>query len=175
MTNTLGDLVEIGTYPNEFTAGVIRAKLEDAGIPAQSIASNQALIGAFGQTGWLPFSVWVRGEDVERAHALLEEVRAAQGTVDWDSVDVGDPDPTDALAKKVAAGGKSGLSLHARLAGAGLLLVASWVMLELSGTFGGAWSMSGFVMTMVAMAMLVGACGLAISVMFAKKRPAQPD
>ena len=171
MTETLGDLISLGTYHNEFAAGVVRAKLEDAGIPAQAINSNQSLIGAFGQSGWLPFTVWVRREDEARAREILEAVRAEHGTVDWDAVDVGAPEPGDALAGRVASGGNGGPSMHARMITAGGLLIASIILGILGEDLGGTWSVGGLAITLVAAALLIAACGLAISAMFKRRSP----
>lgn len=171
MTETLGDLIAIGTYPNEFAAGVVRAKLEESGIPAQAINSNQSLIGAFGQSGWLPFTVWVRRDDEARAREILEAVRAEHGTVDWDAVDVGDPEPTDALAKQIAAGKPTGPSMHARMITAGGLLIASIVLGILGGDLGGIVTNWGIAVSVVCTVMFIAACGLAASVMFQRRAP----
>ena len=127
MAQSPDDLVEVGTYANEFAAGVIRAKLEEAGLQAQVIAANQAAIGVFGLARWLPYTVWVRRVDQDAARATLEAVRAEQGTVDWDGVDVGEPE--DALAARIEAGGRA-VSHHTRLRFAGALLIASVVCIE---------------------------------------------
>ena len=169
MTETLGDLIAIGTYPNEFAAGVVRAKLEESGIPAQAINSNQSLIGAFGQSGWLPFTVWVRRDDEARAREILEAVRAEQGTVDWEAVDVGDPEPGDALATRIAAGERGGPSLHARMITAGGLLIASIVLGIVGGDLGGIVSNWGIAVTVVSTVLFIAACGLAASVMFQRR------
>lgn len=128
------ELVALGTYPNEFSAGVIAAKLEEEDIPSHVIAANEALIGVWGLARWVPFTVWVRAADEEFARAVLETVRAEQGTVDWDAVDVGEPDPTDRAAQDIAAGRPRGALNHVRLGVAGALLIASVIALQLAAT-----------------------------------------
>jgi len=124
MHQTPDDLVALGTYANEFTAGVMRAKLEETGIASQVIAANEALIGVWGLARWVPYTVWVRRADEAAAKATLEAVRAEQGTVDWDQVDVGQPE--DGLAANIASGRHR--SHHARLQVSGGLLIASVIV-----------------------------------------------
>ncbi len=119
------DLIEVGTYANEFAAGVVRAKLEEAGIPAQVFTANGPLLGAFGPNGWIPFSVWTRKADADAAVAVLQAVRAEQGSVDWDAQDVGQPEPGDEAARRAADDNDPPRSKHARLGIAGGLLIGS--------------------------------------------------
>jgi len=147
------DMVELNTYANEFMANVMRAKLEDSGIFAQAAASGP-LLGVFGANGWIPFTLWVRRSDAGRAKAVLEEARAEQGTVDWDAVDVGNPDPTDLTAQQIVAGVPYGLSKHARLGIAGVMLIAS-VLVPI-------WELR--------LGLLLGASMLALPVLLSKKQ-----
>ena len=158
MTQTPDDLIEVGTYANEFAAGVIRAKLEEAGIPAQVFAAKQALIGVFGMSGWTPSTVCVRRMDGDAAVAILQAVRAEQGSVDWDAEDVGQPDPSDRTALEIASGVRHGYGKHARLGIAGGMLIASVIVPY--------WPLKAV--------LLLGASLLALPVLFGwKRKPAE--
>jgi hypothetical protein len=113
-------LVELRTLANEFSAGVIASILDEAGIEASVSAGDSASLGVFGTTGFRPMSVWVRAEDVERAEEVLESHRGESTDLDWSEVDVGEPDPDDPLAQRIAAGSASGDPTPRRL----ILLVA---------------------------------------------------
>jgi len=96
-------LVELRTLANEFQAGVIASILEEAGVYATTSSGDGASLGIFGATGFRPTSVWVRAADVERAEDVLEQRREESVDLDWSEVDVGDPDPDDKVAQRIAA------------------------------------------------------------------------
>jgi hypothetical protein len=118
------------------------------------IAANEALIGFWGLARWVPYTVWVRRADAEQAMATLEAVREEQGTVDWDAQDVGEPEPGDEIARRIASGEVRGFARPARLGLAGGLLIASLIV--------PVWSVS--------LVLLLGASVLALPVLFGKKR-----
>jgi len=86
--------------PDEFSAGVTAARLDDAGILARVVTDDPSGSSAyFGATATRRVAVLVPSADVERARALIAE-HPEEG-IDWDDVDVGEPE--DNLARAIAS------------------------------------------------------------------------
>jgi hypothetical protein len=83
------ELVTLTTAGSEFEAAAIVATLSEAGIDAVSY-------GALQSTAFAPLAsnvpVQVRRADLERAERALQQNIADSIDIDWDSVDVGEPD-----------------------------------------------------------------------------------
>ena len=99
----VGDWVVIHWETDEFRAGVVRATLEGAGITARVVTDDPTgTSGFFGAAGSRRVAVLVREGDEARARAALEAHREESADVDWDQIDVGEPD--DDLARRITAG-----------------------------------------------------------------------
>lgn len=94
MSDHSNDLITVATPPSEAQAQAIVDALHDAGIKAAAFSS------ATGGTG-LPFpeggtpggvAVQVPEADVERAKAIVAELGSDGAEIDWDNVDVGEPE-----------------------------------------------------------------------------------
>ena len=94
MSHHSNDLITVATPPSEGQAQALVDALQDAGIKAAAFSS------ATGGTG-LPFpeggtpggvAVQVPEGDVERAKAIIDEFRSDGADIDWDNVDVGEPE-----------------------------------------------------------------------------------
>ncbi|MBC8116449.1 MAG: DUF2007 domain-containing protein [Candidatus Saccharimonas sp.] len=79
----------LAKFPNEIEASVIANVLEEEGITAALTDVNTAsfLIGAPGMV-----SVMIRREDADRARQILDEMRRTESDIDWENVDVGEPE-----------------------------------------------------------------------------------
>jgi putative signal transducing protein len=79
----------LARFPNEVDAGVIANVLKAEGIMASLTDVNTAffLIGAP-----VLVSVMVRREDVDRARRILDTMRSGESDIDWENVDVGEPE-----------------------------------------------------------------------------------
>src|SRR5688572_3109245 len=86
------DLVTLTTTETVFQAGIIVAVLDEAGIQAFSFDGLSALY-PLGQR-LTPAVVQVRRADLERARAALNQNVADSVDIDWDEVDVGEPEET---------------------------------------------------------------------------------
>jgi hypothetical protein len=72
-------------------AALVIQHLREAGIEAHLWGTS--LAGVWGEGVPRDFmKVVVREEDADRARALLEELRLDQPVIDWDRVDVGEPE-----------------------------------------------------------------------------------
>lgn len=81
------DPVALTTAPTEWQAEVIAASLRERGVTARVMGGYLAGLRAEAPAG---ATVMVRAGDLERARALLAEVRSASIDIDWDEVDVGE-------------------------------------------------------------------------------------
>lgn len=95
-------LTELMTAANESEAAIVRATLQAEGIPTWQFAAGTALLGASGASGMNPATIQVRTHDMERAREALDRVREDSVELDWNEVDVGQPE--DALAARIAQG-----------------------------------------------------------------------
>ena len=82
-------LEALARFPNEAEAMVIVNVLEEEGITTTLTDVNTAsfLVGAPGMV-----SVMIRREDADRARQFLDEMRRAESDINWDNVDVGEPE-----------------------------------------------------------------------------------
>ncbi len=84
-------LVTLTTATSEFTAHLLLAILEDAGIDAFTFGSTGTTLGVTGQSTnprW-GVPVQVRRRDLDRARSTLQANRRDSVDIDWDMVDVG--------------------------------------------------------------------------------------
>ncbi len=101
MSEDANKLVELRRVANVMIAGMLVSRLQEEGIEAAHFNYDSVALGAFGATGFMPRSVMVRREDVERANSVLERIREESIDINWDEVDVGEP--ADGLARQIAA------------------------------------------------------------------------
>ena len=88
-------LVTITMATSEFTAHILIAILDDAGIEAMSFGSTGTTLGVTGQIAnprW-GVPVQVRRRDADAAKAVLLANRRDSIDIDWDMVDVGQSGP----------------------------------------------------------------------------------
>jgi len=91
MTNDPDQLVTITTATSEFTAHILIAVLEDAGVQAFTFGSTGTTLGVAGQSTnprW-GAPVQVRRSDLDTARDILLANRRDSIDIDWDQVDVG--------------------------------------------------------------------------------------
>lgn len=100
MTANPEQLVELMTVPNEIEAGVIRAVLSAEGIDSWMHMAPGMSIGVLAATTFMPTTIKVRQDDLERANAALDKNREDSIDLDWNEVDVGQPE--DPLAVRAA-------------------------------------------------------------------------
>lgn len=94
------DLVELRTVVNELEAGMIEGVLAEAGIPASHRTAKGVYL-AMGMSSLHPSTVLVRRQDLARAEEVLAANRKDSVDLDWDEVDVGEPE--DGIAEAIAA------------------------------------------------------------------------
>ncbi|MCL4212187.1 MAG: hypothetical protein HRU76_04505 [Phycisphaeraceae bacterium] len=100
------DLVILTHAAGEFEAQAKIIVLAEAGIDAAVFPGEAAWLGtASFQQQRRGVPIWVRAEDRERAAAALERQIADSVDIDWDEVEVGEP---DAETRQVAEGGSLG-------------------------------------------------------------------
>jgi hypothetical protein len=86
-------LVEAAVAETEFAAQTKAAVLRDAGIDAIVFAAERSWTGGVGiSPARRGVPVWVRTSDLERAQAALKQVIADSVDIDWDEVDLGEPE-----------------------------------------------------------------------------------
>jgi len=84
-------LVPFTTARTEFEASAIAAALRSEGIPAEVFATaGNALGWEAAMTN--PIRVMVRRRDVDSASGVLKAIRAESIDIDWNDVDVGEPE-----------------------------------------------------------------------------------
>ena len=83
------ELVELARYRMEHEAAVVAAALADRGIDTVTTGGFTAAFKAEAP-GYV--SVQVRRKDLERARNLLAGLRDELRDIDWDQVDVGEPE-----------------------------------------------------------------------------------
>jgi hypothetical protein len=79
---------------SEFAANAIVVVLEDAGIEARAFGTIQGGLGfplGHHTFGW-GTPVQVRASDLERAQNALDQARRDSVDIDWDSVELGEPE-----------------------------------------------------------------------------------
>lgn len=84
------DLVTLTTADNEFAAGTLVAVLREAGIEA--VAFDRVQMAGLTDIKGARVPVQVRAADLERAQAALKQNVADSVDLDWDEVDVGEPE-----------------------------------------------------------------------------------
>jgi hypothetical protein len=84
------DLVTLMTAETQFQAGIIVAVLEEAGVKAFAFGALNALYPISQRV--TPVVVQVRQADLERAREALKQNVADSVDIDWDEVDVGEPE-----------------------------------------------------------------------------------
>ena len=87
MTNTIDDPVTLCVVGTEMEATLITDALTDRDIDARV---SGAITGGFRAEAPGTVKVLVRGSDLQRAAAALDDYRKAQSDIDWSKVDVGD-------------------------------------------------------------------------------------
>ncbi len=94
MSHDTNDLITVATPPSEVLAQVLVDALNDAGIKAVAFSSASGGTGLPFPEGGTPggIAVQVPEKDVERAKAIVAEVGTEGGEIDWDNVDVGEPE-----------------------------------------------------------------------------------
>jgi type III secretory pathway lipoprotein EscJ len=96
------DLVTLVTKPTEFEAETLVAVLDEAGIKAVSYGTPNYIYPLTVTPLGVP--VQVRRVDLERAQAAIKQNVADSVDLDWDEVDVGQPqddaEPTDAETRR---------------------------------------------------------------------------
>lgn len=87
------DLARVAQTATEFEAHAKAAVLHEEGIDAQVICDAPTWTGhlSLGHNEFVA-SVWVRREDLEAAQQLLEQTVADSVDIDWDEVNVGQPE-----------------------------------------------------------------------------------
>lgn len=88
------DLVTLMTAETQFQAGIIVAVLEEAGIKAFAFGALNALYPISQRI--TPVVVQVRQGDLDAARAALQQNIADSVDIDWNEVDVGEPDEATA-------------------------------------------------------------------------------
>jgi len=108
---------------SEFAANAIVVVLADAGIEARAFGTIQGGLGfplGHHATGW-GTPVQVRSSDLESARLTLDQARQDSVDIDWDAVELGEPEGTPAPRT-------TGMSIPAKLA---FLVTAFMVVLLL--------------------------------------------
>lgn len=82
-------LEALTSTPNESQAAMIVAALKDGGIEA---VAEGGLTAGFRAESTGEVQVMVRERDLDAAHAALAEFKEVMSDIDWDQVDVGDPE-----------------------------------------------------------------------------------
>ncbi len=86
--------IQIALVPTDVEAAAIVTALDAEGILA--FAAGGELAGFRAETpAWV--SVRVRREDVERAQLALRRIRSEVASMDWSSVDVGQPEESEPI------------------------------------------------------------------------------
>ncbi len=87
------DLARVVQTATEFEAHAKAAVLHEEGIDARVICDAPTWTGhlSLGHNDFVA-SVWVRREDLEAAQQLLEQTVADSVDIDWDEVNVGQPE-----------------------------------------------------------------------------------
>lgn len=87
------DLARVAQTATEFEAHAKAAVLHEEGIDAQVICDAPSWTGhlSLGHNEFVA-SVWVRREDLEAAQQHLEQTVADSVDIDWDEVNVGQPE-----------------------------------------------------------------------------------
>jgi hypothetical protein len=123
-TDDPDQLVTITTATSEFTAHLLIAILDDAGIEAMSFGSTGTTLGVTGQIAnprW-GVPVQVRRRDADAAKAVLQANRRDSIDIDWDMVDVGPAGPLGSQLPHPPIAARLGWILAAALVVLGLLL-----------------------------------------------------
>ncbi len=91
-------LVTVTCATSEFTAHILVAILEEAGVDARTFGSTGTTLGISGlsQSPRWGVPVQVRRGDLEQARAALQANRRDSIDIDWDMVDVGTSGATSA-------------------------------------------------------------------------------
>ncbi len=96
-------LVDLTTAASVTEAEITALTLRAAGVPAHVMANagvwNPWELGSSG-----PYRVAVRRRDIARAQEALRDAKAdSAASIDWDRLDVGEPDPGEATIAAAAA------------------------------------------------------------------------
>lgn len=99
MTNApdMDQLAEAFSAKSEFEAQVKAAVLKAEGVEAFVFPGATAWMGGMEVLG-KPIPVWVRRSDVDRAMGILAQATAESVDLDWNEVDVGEEERTEATA-----------------------------------------------------------------------------
>lgn len=89
-------LVPLTSARTEFEASTIAEALKSNGIAARVFAASANMLQAE-VLSTDPIRVMVRRQDLRRAADVLRAVRAESVDIDWDEVDVGNPEPGSVL------------------------------------------------------------------------------
>jgi hypothetical protein len=122
-----GDELEpVAFAPTEFEARTKAAVLEDEGIRAFVFGAERAWTGGLGLRPAKPgVPVLVRRRDLDRAGTILES-RLADAELDWNQVDVGEPEP-DAVSPRPGF-----ITLMRHLGRVGAIIIVILVALSLA-------------------------------------------
>lgn len=87
------DLARVAQTATEFEAHAKAAVLHEEGIDAKVICDSPSWTGQIGLGHHESIaSVWVRREDLEAATLALEQIIADSIDIDWDDINVGQPE-----------------------------------------------------------------------------------
>jgi hypothetical protein len=90
-------LVQAAVAPSEFAAQTKAAVLQDEGIEAFVFSAERSWTGGLGiSPSGAGVPVWVRKSTLERAQQTLQQRIADSVDLDWDEVDVGEPEQVNA-------------------------------------------------------------------------------
>ncbi|MEK6258918.1 MAG: DUF2007 domain-containing protein [Planctomycetota bacterium] len=79
----------LAKFPNEIEASVMANVLDAEGIKTALTGINTA---SFRAEAPGMVSVMIRREDADRARQILDEMRRTESDIDWEYVDVGEPE-----------------------------------------------------------------------------------
>ena len=98
-------LVQAVVAPSEFAAQTKAAVLQDEGIEAFVFSAERSWTGGLGiSPSGAGVPVWVRRSMLERAQSALQQRIADSVDLDWDEVDVGEPETADAESSSISSG-----------------------------------------------------------------------
>ena len=90
-------LIDLTTGATPTEAEIIVLTLRDSGVPAYA-GTTAGIWNPWELGSSKPYRVAVRRRDLERAKQVLRETRAdSAGSIDWDHLDVGQPEPDEAV------------------------------------------------------------------------------
>ena len=89
MSDNPNELVKLASYPTEQQAAIVVSTLSEYGIEALTTGDFTAKFRAEAPG---EVTIHVRRKDFEKAEQLLAKIRHELKQIDWDQVDVGEPE-----------------------------------------------------------------------------------